>query len=318
MLLEVKNLKKYFPIEKGVILKKTLGYVRAVDDISFQIGAGETLGLVGESGSGKTTTGKLIVRLLIPTGGVILFDGKDISHNKENLNYARRKMGMVFQDPFSSLDPRHTIASIITEPMRICGISRDEREKRLHELLDAVGLEYEYATAYPHELSGGQRQRVAVARAISLNPSLVIADESVSALDVSVQAQIINLMQDLQKQFNLAYLFISHDLSVVKHVSHKVAVMYLGEIVESAKVKDLFRNPVHPYTRALLSSVPVPGVKREKTVAFFKGEISSPVNPPKGCRFHPRCLRAKQKCCELKPENVDIGSEHYVACHLET
>lgn len=316
MLLHIEDLKKYFPIEKGFIFKKTIGYVHAVDRINLSVEEGKTLGLVGESGSGKTTTGKLIVGLYTPTEGRILFEGKNIFGNRKNLQMARRKMGMIFQDPYSSLDPRKTIATIITEPMRIQKVAKHEREKRLYELLEEVGIQEEYAAAYPHELSGGQRQRVAIARALSLKPSLVVADEAVSALDVSIQAQIINLMEDLQKHFNLAYVFISHDLSVVKHISDKVAVMYLGEIVESANTKDLFANPVHPYTKALLSSVPIPGIRREKTKDFLRGEIPSPVNPPKGCRFHTRCLNAKKKCSETKPAYVDIGNEHHVSCYL--
>ena len=315
MLLEVKNLKRFFPIEKGVILKKTVGYVHAVDKISFSIEKAETLGLVGESGSGKTTTGRLIVGLLTPMEGTILFQGKDINRSKENLLFARRHMGIIFQDPFSSLDPRHKISSIIEEPMRRLNIKKHEKKEKLFQLIESVGFGAEYATRYPHELSGGERQRVAIARAIALNPSLVIADEAVSALDVSVQAQIINLMQDLQKKLGLSYLFISHDLSVVKHISDRVAVMYLGEIVEMAKKSDLFDKPSHPYTKALLSAVPIPGEKRKKTTKFIKGEISSPVNPPKGCRFHPRCPYATQKCSEVKSEPIDIGDKHYVACY---
>jgi oligopeptide/dipeptide ABC transporter ATP-binding protein len=316
MLLEVKNLKKYFPIEKGLILKKVLGYVHAVDDISFSLDKGKTLGLVGESGSGKTTTAKMVVGLYPPTEGTILFESKDILR-KENLQFARRNVGMVFQDPFSSLDPRQTVGRIITEPMRIQHLPRVEINKRLGELIESVRLKPEYAKRHAHELSGGERQRVAVARAISLNPSLVVADEAVSALDVSIQAQILNLIQDLQKEFGLAYLFISHDLSVVKHISDKVAVMYLGEIVESARTRDLFSKPEHPYTQALLSSVPIPGIKREKTAEFIKGEIPSSVNPPEGCRFHPRCPFADENCSK-KPEYKHLGNDHYVACHTKS
>ena len=317
-LLGVKELRKLFPVTRGVVSRKTLGYVHAVDGTSFSIDRKKTLSLVGESGSGKTTIGKLIIRLLEPTSGEIHFDGQNISHaSKKELRRARRKMGMIFQDPFSSLDPRKTIASIIGEPLLIQGIPKHQRNNGVLELIEQVGLNSEHINRYPHEFSGGQRQRIAIARALALNPSLVIADEPVSALDVSVQAQIINLMRDLQNDSDLSYLFISHDLSVVKHISDEVAVMYLGKILEKAD-KDLFSNPKHPYTQALLSAVPIPNphlmANRERI--RLKGGVPSPLNPPSGCRFHPRCIYARPKCSEEEPELLEINEKHHVACHL--
>ncbi len=321
VLLEIRNLVKYFPVKKGVF-RRTVAQVKAVDDISFYINRGETLGLVGESGCGKTTAGRTILRLIEPTKGEILFhlDGKNVNISKlpnRALKPLRRKMQIIFQDPYSSLNPRMTIGDIVGEPLVVHHVARGkEREARVRELLEAVGLNPSYMKRYPHEFSGGQRQRIGIARALALDPELIVADEPVSALDVSIQAQVINLLEDLQKEFSLTYLFIAHDLSVVRHISNRVAVMYLGKIVEMAETQELYTNPKHPYTEALLSAVPVPDPDYKMERIILEGDVPSPVNPPKGCPFHPRCRYAKDICSQQVPLFEDIGNKHYVACHF--
>ncbi|MCS6936781.1 MAG: dipeptide ABC transporter ATP-binding protein [Candidatus Bipolaricaulota bacterium] len=323
LLLEVKNLKKYFPVRRGVF-RRVVAHVKAVDGVSFFIREGETLGLVGESGCGKTTVGRTVLRLLDPTEGEILFyqNGKPIDIAKipnRKMKPLRRQMQIIFQDPYSSLNPRMTIGDIIAEPLLVHGVGTPkEREARVRQLLEAVGLNPQYIKRYPHEFSGGQRQRIGIARALALEPKLIICDEPVSALDVSIQAQVINLLEDLQKEFGLTYLFIAHDLSVVRHISNRVAVMYLGQIVEMAETEELFRNPKHPYTEALLSAVPVPDPDYERERIILKGDVPSPVNPPSGCRFHPRCPYAQEICKQKEPSLVDIGGEHFVSCHFST
>jgi oligopeptide/dipeptide ABC transporter ATP-binding protein len=317
-LLEVNNLKKYFPVKAG-IFKRTVAHVKAVDDISFAVKEGETLGLVGESGCGKSTTGRTILRLLEATEGEVLFEGKDVMNlNKTQLREIRRDMQIIFQDPYASLNPRMTVADIVGEPLDIhkLAANKKERNKRVKEILENVGLGEEYMNRYPHEFSGGQRQRIGVARALAVDPKLIIADEPVSALDVSVQAQVVNLMQDLQKEFGLTYLFIAHDLSVVKHISDRVAVMYLGKIVELADKKELFKNPIHPYTQSLLSAIPEADPKKKKDRIILEGDVPSPVDPPSGCRFHPRCPKAFEKCPVMEPEFKEYGDGHFAACHL--
>ncbi|MGH7427985.1 MAG: ABC transporter ATP-binding protein [Candidatus Methylomirabilaceae bacterium] len=318
-LLEVRNLVKHFPITKGFIFQRQVGAVRAVDDVSFFIRKGETLGLVGESGCGKTTTGRVILRLMEPTTGEAYFEGSNIFKlSKEELRRLRRNMQIIFQDPYSSLNPRMTVGDIIGEPLEIHNLARGkEKVRRVQELLEVVGLSPYHANRYPHEFSGGQRQRIGIARALAVNPKLIICDEPVSALDVSIQAQVLNLLQELQKEFGLTYLFIAHDLSVVKHISDRIAVMYLGRIVEVATTAELFSNPQHPYTEALLSAVPIPnpGMRRERII--LPGDVPSPINPPKGCRFHTRCLYAQDSCRVDDPALVDYwGNEHYVACPI--
>ncbi|MBV9690802.1 MAG: ABC transporter ATP-binding protein [Ktedonobacteraceae bacterium] len=320
-LLDIRNLKMYFPLTRGIVFQRTVGYVRAVDDITFSIERGQTLGLVGESGSGKTTIGRTIVRLYKPTSGEILFENVDLATLEGvQLRRMRRRVQMVFQDPYASLNPRYTIGSLIAEPMHIhhIGTSQQIREKT-EELLRVVGLRPEYIDRYPHEFSGGQRQRIAVARALSINPEFIIADEPVSALDVSVRAQVLNLLQRLQKQFNLTYLFVSHDLSVVRHVADRIAVMYLGKIVELADRDELYAAPKHPYTKALLSAVPIPDpkVERKRHRIILAGDLPSPINIPSGCRFHTRCPMAQQICREVEPPfELKEGHEHYSACHF--
>jgi len=317
-LLEVNNLKKYFPVKAG-IFKRTVAHVKAVDDISFAVKEGETLGLVGESGCGKSTTGRTILRLLEATEGEVLFEGKDVMNlNKTQLREIRRDMQIIFQDPYASLNPRMTVADIVGEPLDIhkLAANKKERNKRVKEILENVGLGEEYMNRYPHEFSGGQRQRIGVARALAVDPKLIIADEPVSALDVSVQAQVVNLMQDLQKEFGLTYLFIAHDFSVVKHISDRVAVMYLGKIVELADKKELFKNPIHPYTQSLLSAIPEADPKKKKDRIILEGDVPSPVDPPSGCRFHPRCPKAFEKCPVMEPEFKEYGDGHFAACHL--
>jgi len=317
-LLEIKNLKKYFPVKEGVF-RRTVAHVKAVDDISFFIRKGETLGLVGESGCGKSTAGRTILRLLEATEGEIWFEGKNLlALDKKELREMRKEMQIIFQDPYASLNPRMTVADIVGEPIDIHNLasSKKERNERVADILDTVGLGPEYMKRYPHEFSGGQRQRIGVARALAVDPSLIIADEPVSALDVSIQAQVINLLQDLQKDFDLTYLFIAHDLSVVKHISDRVAVMYLGKLVEMADKKELFDDPKHPYTQSLLSAIPVADPTYEKDRIILEGDVPSPVDPPSGCRFHPRCPYAMDICSEKEPEFKDYGGEHFAACHL--
>lgn len=319
-ILELKDVKKYFPIRSGFFQRK-VGDIKAVDGVSFSLKRGETLGIVGESGCGKSTAGRTMIRLYKPTDGRILFKGQDISGlSEEKLRKSVRKnIQMVFQDPFASLNPRKTLRSIIKEPFQTHHMySMSERNERVEELLAKVGLHPSFANRYPHEFSGGQRQRIGIARALTLNPELIIADEPVSALDVSIQAQVINLMEELQEEFNLTYLFISHDLSVVRHISDRVGVMYLGKMMELTDKHELYGNPLHPYTQALLSSVPVTRkkdtVKRERII--LKGELPSPANPPKGCVFHTRCPMAKPICKEQIPAFEEAAPGHYVACHL--
>lgn len=317
-LLEVNNLKKYFPVKAGVF-RKTVGHVKAVDDISFYIKEGETLGLVGESGCGKSTTGATILRLEEATDGEVIFEGKDVlSLNKKDLREMRKEMQIIFQDPYASLNPRMTVADIVGEPLDIHNLVKDkkERNEKVKELLDSVGLTPEHMNRYPHEFSGGQRQRIGVARALAVDPKLIIADEPVSALDVSIQAQVINLLQDLQNEYGLTYLFIAHDLSVVKHISDRVAVMYLGKIVEMTDKKDLYDNPLHPYTQSLLSAIPIPDPTFKKERVILEGDVPSPVNPPSGCRFHPRCPKAMDICSQVEPEFKEYDKGHYAACHL--
>lgn len=317
-LLEVNNLKKYFPVKAGVF-RKTVGHVKAVDDVSFYIKEGETLGLVGESGCGKSTTGATILRLLEATSGEVKFEGKDIlALNKRQMREIRKEMQIIFQDPYASLNPRMTVADIVGEPLKIHKLahSKKERDKKVEELLDSVGLTPEQMNRYPHEFSGGQRQRIGVARALAVDPKLIIADEPVSALDVSIQAQVINILQDLQNEFGLTYLFIAHDLSVVKHISDRVAVMYLGKIVELTDKHSLYDNPLHPYTQSLLSAIPEPKPERKKERIILEGDVPSPVNPPSGCSFHPRCPKAMDICSKDEPIFKDYGDGHFASCHL--
>ncbi len=318
--IEVKDLKKYFPVTSGLIRQKKVAEVRAVDGVSFTIHSGETLGLVGESGCGKTTVGKCILQLYRPTSGEVYFQGRNLCQlSDEELRPLRQRLQVIFQDPYDSLDPRFTAADIIGEPLRIHGVAKGKAYRdKIAELLNIVGLAPYMADRYPHEFSGGQRQRLGVARALVLHPSFIVCDEPLSALDVSIQAQIINLLDDLQEQFGIAYLFISHDLSVVRHLSDRVAVMYLGKIVESASRDSLYEKPLHPYTQALLSAVPIPDprVEAQRKVILLKGEVPSPINPPSGCVFHPRCYKAFGPCSSVVPLLNDAGDGHYVACLL--
>ncbi len=318
-LVELDHLKVYFPIKSGILLDRHVGDLKAVDDVSFTIARGETLGLVGESGCGKSTVGRAILRLYEPTDGRIVFDGEDISSLSETeLRPMRARMQMIFQDPFASLNPRHSVGRMIGEPMRVHGLGgRRDSASRVRELLDIVGLPPDAASRYPHEFSGGQRQRIGIARAIAVNPDFIVADEPVSALDVSIQAQIINLLETLQKDFALTYLFIAHDLAVVRHISDRIAVMYLGSIVEISTAADLYEQPLHPYTLSLLSAVPIPdpAIERARETILLAGDLPSPANPPTGCRFHTRCPRATDVCSIDEPPLVDHGNDHWAACH---
>jgi len=320
-LLEVKHLRMHFPVTEGVMFRKVVATVKAVDDISFTLHAGETLGLVGESGCGKTTTGRCILQLEKPTAGEIIFEGEDLAQlDRKGLIAKRERMQVIFQDPYSSLNPRMTIGQIVAEPLHVHGIVPDAtaRAARVRALLEHVGLLPQHERRYPHQLSGGQRQRVGIARALAVEPSLVVCDEPVSALDVSIQAQIINLLEDLGREFGLTYLFVAHDLSVVRHISDRVAVMYLGRIVEVADRQALYESPLHPYTKALLSAVPIPDPEveagRERLV--LRGEVPSPLRPPSGCAFHPRCPIAVDQCRQARPELREVRPGHRAACHL--
>ncbi len=317
-LLKVRNLKKHFPVTKGIIMEKQVGLVKAVDGVGFDVNKGETLGLVGESGCGKSTTGRCILRLIEPTEGEVEFNGVNVrTLDNQALRRIRKDMQMVFQDPFASLNPRMKVGDIIMEPILLHGIAkgREAREK-VKNLLDVVGLAGYHAERYAHEFSGGQRQRIGIARALAVEPKLIVCDEPVSALDVSIQAQIINLMEDLQEQFDLTLIFIAHDLSVVHHISDRVAVMYLGRIVEMAGYRELYENPCHPYTKALLSAIPVPDPKAKKEKIMLRGDVISPLNPPPGCNFHTRCPYAIPRCRDEAPELKETDTGHSVACHL--
>jgi oligopeptide transport system ATP-binding protein len=320
-LLQVRGLRMHFPVTEGMIARRHIGDVKAVDGVDLAIQRGETLGLVGESGCGKTTMGRCILRLEKPTAGEILYNGIDIARlDRRELVALRRRIQVIFQDPYSSLNPRQKVGSIIGEPMMVHGVEKDPRRRadRVRELLSVCGLNPNFADRYPHEMSGGQRQRVGIARALALNPEFIVCDEAVSALDVSIQAQIINLLEDLRDKFNLTYLFIAHDLSVVRHLCQRVAVMYLGRVVELADCDELFDNPLHPYTKALLAAVPVPdpAVEAERAFQPVRGEVPSPINPPPGCVFHPRCPLAIEQCRRVRPELRELRPGHWAACDV--
>ena len=319
ILLEVKNLKMYFPVSSGMLFQRTVAHIKAVDDVSFFVKRGETLGLVGESGCGKTTTGRCILQLYKPTGGQVIFEGQNLMElSSRQMRTMRREMQVIFQDPYSSLNPRMTAGNIIGEPLVVHGLvhSKAEYRERVADLLQNVGLNPYMADRFPHEFSGGQRQRIGVARALSVAPKFIVADEPVSALDVSIQAQIINLLEDLQNQFNLTYLFIAHDLSVVRHISDRVGVMYLGHIVEMADRNEIYVNPIHPYTKALLSAVPIPDpvIDAQRERILLTGEVPSPLNPPSGCVFHPRCPIVIDECSQVFPELREVAPNHWAAC----
>ncbi len=319
-LLEVRGLKKYFPITQGIIIQRKVADVKAVDGLDFDVSTGETLGLVGESGCGKSTTGRTILQLYKPTAGEVLFRGQDLSKlGGEALRKMRADMQMIFQDPYASLNPRMTVGDIVGEPLEVHNIAKGkEKRDRVQELLQTVGLNPYFINRYPHEFSGGQRQRVGIARALAVQPAFIVCDEPISALDVSIQAQIINLLEELQDKFHLTYLFIAHDLSVVRHISDRVAVMYLGKIMELTDRKTLYENPLHPYTRALLSAVPIPDpvIEEKRERIILQGDVPSPVKPPSGCRFHTRCPLAIPICKQVEPEWRDVGGNHHVACHV--
>jgi peptide/nickel transport system ATP-binding protein/oligopeptide transport system ATP-binding protein len=319
-LLSVRSLRKHFPVMRGIIFQKQVGAVKAVDGVSFDVKKGETLGIVGETGCGKSTTGRLLTRLLEPSEGTINFDGKDISHlSRGQMRPLRKDIQIIFQDPYSSLNPRHNIGTIVGAPFRLQKVQTENGVKRaVQDLLALVGLNPEHYNRYPHEFSGGQRQRIGIARALALRPKMIVCDEPVSALDVSIQAQVINLLEDLQDEFDLTYVFIAHDLSVVRHISDRVAVMYLGKIVEVGDRVDLYEHPLHPYTHALLSAVPVPDPEKEKQREriLLTGDVPSPLNPPPACRFHTRCWKAQAICKQVEPPLVQITPGHEVACHF--
>ncbi len=320
VLIDVQNVKKYFSVTRGIILQQKVGDIKAVDDITFQIMKGETLGLVGESGCGKTTTGRCILQIIRPTEGQVIYEGQNLTalSNKE-MRPLRQTLQIIFQDPYSSLNPRMAVGSIVEEPLVVHKVGdKKERKERVEELFRVVGLNPYMVDRFPHEFSGGQRQRIGIARALAVSPSFIVCDEPISALDVSIQAQVINLLQDLQSQFSLTYLFIAHDLSVVRHISDRVAVMYLGKIVEITDRDSLYQDPLHPYTKALLSAVPIPDpvVEAQRELVTLTGDVPSPLNPPKGCSFHPRCPFAMEICREDTPQLKDTGSGHTVACHL--
>ena len=322
ILLSVRDLTKHFPIKSGFIFKKNKAYVHAVDGVSFDIYKGETLGLVGESGCGKSTTGRTVLQLYEPTSGSVIFDGKDLPKLKgAELRGVRKDLQMIFQDPYASLNPRMTVGQIVGEPMLIHGTCTGEtRTQKVKELLNLVGLNPAFINRYPHEFSGGQRQRIGIARALALEPKLIVCDEPISALDVSIQAQVVNLLEDLQKEMGLTYLFIAHDLSMVRHISNRIAVMYLGIIIELAERNELYKNPLHPYSQALLSAVPYPDpeIEENRRRIILEGDVPSPVNPPSGCRFRTRCRFAKEICAKERPEFKEVSPGHFVACHLDT
>lgn len=319
-LLDVRNLVMHFPLTQGIIFQKKVGAVQAVDGVSLSVKKGETLGLVGESGCGKSTTGRAILQLYKPTAGEVIFNGQDLTKlNSGDMRKMRRHLQMIFQDPYASLNPRMTVGSIVSEPMQIHNlVPKNQRNQRVQELLQTVGLNPYFANRYPHEFSGGQRQRIGIARALAANPDFIVCDEPVSALDVSIQAQIVNLLEDLQNEFGLTYLFIAHDLSVVRHISDRVAVMYLGKIVELADRNALYDDPLHPYTKALLSAVPIPdpAIEKGRERIILTGDVPSPINPPSGCHFHTRCPYVMDVCKRIDPILADQGDAHFVACHL--
>ncbi len=320
VLVQIRDLKKHFPITRGIVIQRQVGAIKAVDGISFDVYQGETLGLVGESGCGKSTTGRTILQLYRPTAGEVFFEGIDLVQTKgEDLRRMRRRMQMIFQDPYASLNPRMTVGNIIGEPLEVHGIAKGkERRERVQELLRVVGLNPYFVNRYPHEFSGGQRQRIGVARALALNPAFIVCDEPISALDVSIQAQVVNMLEDLQAEFGLTYLFIAHDLSMVRHISSRVAVMYLGKIVELTDRDSLYTDPQHPYTKALLSAVPIPDpvVEEKRQRIILEGDVPSPANPPAGCNFNARCPVAMDRCIEEDPEFCEVSSGHWCACHL--
>ena len=323
MLLEVKDLKKYFPVAGGGLFTKTIGHVKAVDGVSFGVRRGETFGLVGESGCGKSTIGKVLLRLQDATAGQVFFEGQDIMGlSPKEMRKLRRDMQIIFQDPYASLNPRMTVGEIVAEPLEIHGVVKGaDKAKRVKNLLEVVGLASYHARRHPHEFSGGQRQRIGIARALALNPKMIVCDEPVSALDVSIQSQVINLLRDLQKELHLTYLFIAHDLSVVKHISKRVGVMYLGKMMEISTSDELYAHPLHPYTEALMSAIPIPDPTKQRDRIVLEGDVPSPVNPPSGCRFHTRCRYAAQvgaKCVTVEPPMTEVVPGHWVACHLRT